>query len=157
MFDVISGLPMHPLLVHAAVVLLPVMGVVTSLVVARPAWRPVLRWVVIADAATFVVMIVTAQAGEALQSRLSQATGLPVAHDHGELGDLMAPVALLLAVVALAAMFAIRRGGVLVPVSVVVVTLVGLLALGLTVAVGHSGAKASWQERIADTPSPKDD
>jgi uncharacterized membrane protein len=156
-FDLVSGLPLHPLLVHAAVVLLPVMGVVTPLVVARASWRPALRWVVVADFVTFGGIFVTAQAGEALQSRLSQAVGRPVAHDHGELGDLLIPVALLLFLAALGAMFAVRRGGFLVPASVIVVSLIGVLGVGMTVAVGHSGAQASWQERVANTPPPKGD
>jgi uncharacterized membrane protein len=156
-FDLIAGLPLHPLLVHLAVVLLPVMAVVTPLVVARPAWRPALRWVVIADFVTFVGVFVTAQAGESLQSRLSQAAGHPVAHDHGEMGDMLVPISLLLFLVALAAMFAMRRGGFLVPASIVVVALVGLLGVGMTVAVGHSGAQASWQERVANTPAPQGD
>ncbi|HET9654921.1 MAG TPA: DUF2231 domain-containing protein [Kineosporiaceae bacterium] len=157
MFDLIAGVPAHPLLVHAAVVLLPVMAVVTPLAVARPSWRPALRWVAVADFVTFVGVFATAQAGEALQSRLSQAEGHPVAHDHGELGDLLAPVALLLFLVALAAWFAVRRGGVLVPVAVVVVSLVGLLGIGMTIAVGHSGATATWQEEVAHTPPPQGD
>lgn len=153
----IAGLPLHPLLVHAAVVLLPTMGVATPLVLARPSWRPALRWVVIADFITFVGVFATAQAGEALQSRLSQAAGRPVAHDHGEMGDTLVPIALLLFLVALGAMYAVRRGGILVPVSIVVVSLVGLLGVGVTIAVGHSGAQASWQERVANTPPPKGD
>ena len=157
MFDLIAGLPLHPLLIHVAVVLLPLMGVVTPLVVARPQWRPALRWVVVADFVTFVCMFATAQAGEALQSRLSQAAGHQVARDHGQLGQLLAPAALLLFLVALTALFAVRRGGFLVPISVVLVGLVGLLGIGLTLAVGHSGAQASWEQRIANTPPPQGD
>ncbi len=157
MFDLILGLPLHPLLVHVAVVLLPVMGVVTPLVVARPAWRPALRWVVIVDFVTFVAVFATVQAGESLQSRLSQAAGHPVAHDHGEMGQLLGPIALLLFLVALGALFAVRRGGFLVPASIVAVILVGVLGVGLTVAVGHSGAEASWKERVANTPAPQGD
>lgn len=156
-FDIIAGLPLHPLLVHLAVVLLPVMAVVTPLVVARPAWRPALRWVAVADLVTFVAVFATAQAGETLQSRLTQVAGQSVAEDHGELGEKLAPIALLLFLVALGAMFAVRRGGVLVPMSIVVAGLVGLLGVGMTVAVGHSGATASWEERVANTPPPKDD
>ena len=155
MFDLIAGLPLHPLLVHAAVVLLPLMAVVTPLVVARPSWRPALRWVVLADFVTFIGVFATAQAGETLQSRLTQAAGHAVAQDHGRMGHLLAPVALLLFLAALGALFAVRRGGALVPASVVVVGLVGLLGIGMTVAVGHSGAQASWEQRVANTPPPK--
>lgn len=157
MFDTLSGLPLHPLLVHAAVVLLPVMSVVTVLVVARSAWRPALRWVVVADFITFVCVFATAQAGEALQSRLSQAVGHPVAHDHSELGETLIPISFLLFLVALGARYLLRRGGLWATVSIVAVGLVGLLGVGMTVAVGHSGAEASWQERVANTPPPKGD
>lgn len=156
MFDLIAGLPLHPLLIHVAVVLLPLMGVVTPLVVARPQWRPALRWVVVADFVTFVCMFATAQAGEALQSRLSQAAGQQVAQDHGRLGHLLAPLALLLFLAALGALFAVRRGGFWVPAAVVAVSLVGVLGVGLTLVVGHSGAQASWEQRVANTPPPQD-
>ena len=85
MFDVIAGLPVHPLVVHAVVVLLPIMAVVTVLVAARTPWRGALRWVVVADALVLVSAVVADQSGEALQGRLSQA-GEKVAEDHGELG-----------------------------------------------------------------------
>jgi uncharacterized membrane protein len=156
-FDLISGVPLHPLLVHASVVLLPLMAVVTPLVVARPTWRPALRWVVIADFLVLVAVFATVQAGEALQSRLSQKEGRPVAEDHGELGDLLTPVALLLFLVALAAVYAIRKGGILIPAAVVVVSLVGLTAIGMTVVVGHSGATAVWKDEVAGTPAPQGD
>jgi hypothetical protein len=156
-FDMISGLPIHPLLVHVAVVLLPVMGVVTTLVVARTSWRPALRWVVIADLLTFVAIFVTVESGEALQSRLSQVAGQTVAEDHGELGKVLIPIALLLFLVALGAHFALPRGGILVPVSIVAVGLVALLGVGMTVAVGHSGATASWHDKMANTPPPLGD
>lgn len=148
---------MHPLLVHAVVIVLPVMGVVTPLVVARAGWRPMLRWVVVADFLTFICVFGTAQAGESLQSRLSQATGHPVAHDHGEMGDTLVPISLLLFLAALGALYLLRRGGFWRTASIVVVSLVGVLGVGMTVAVGHSGAQASWQERVANTPPPKGD
>ncbi len=39
-----NGLPLHPLVVHAAVVLAPVGALVALAYVVRPAWRQRLRW-----------------------------------------------------------------------------------------------------------------
>lgn len=153
MFDVISGLPVHPLVVHAVVVLLPLMAVVTVIVAARAPWRGALRWVVVADALVLVSAVVADQSGEVLQGRLSQA-GEKVAEDHGELGGTIPAVALVLLLTAVLAWFATRKGGVLVPVSIVAVTLAAIASIGLVVAVGHSGAKASWEQRIAGTHAP---
>lgn len=154
LFDLIGGLPLHPLLVHAAVILLPVMGVVTPLVVAVPRWRPRLPWVVAADLGTAVAMVATVQSGEALQSRLSQVAGFTVARGHGDAGRILAGIGLLLFLLAAASLFAVRRGGLLIPVAVVLLSALGAVGVGLTVVVGHSGATASWQERIAGTPPP---
>jgi hypothetical protein len=152
MFDLIGGLPLHPLLVHATVVLLPVMAVVTPLVAARARWRPLLKWVVVADLATFVLAFATVQAGEALQTRLIKAAGgEPVAKTHGELGHLPAVLSLALLLVAVVALFAARKGGLVMALSVVLLSVIGLASLGVIVVVGHSGATASWQQRIAGT------
>jgi uncharacterized membrane protein len=156
MFDVISGLPVHPLVVHAVVVLLPLMAVVTVLVTARAPWRGALRWVVVADALVLVSAVVADQSGEALQGRLSQVSqaGEKVAEDHGELGGTIPVVALVLLLTAVLAWFATRKGGVLVPVSIVAVSLAAIASIGLVVAVGHSWAKASWEQKIAGTHAP---
>jgi hypothetical protein len=156
MFDVVSGLPVHPLVVHAVVVLLPLMAVVTVLVTARAPWRGALRWVVVADALVLVSAVVADQSGEALQGRLSQA-GEKVAEEHGELGGTVPVVALALLLTAVLAWVATRKGGVLVPVSIVAVSLAAIASVGLVVAVGHSGAQATWQEEIAGTHAPVGD
>ena len=38
-FDLINGVPIHPLVVHAVVVLLPLAVLGTIAIVVRPAWR----------------------------------------------------------------------------------------------------------------------
>ncbi len=43
MFDLINGLPIHPLVVHGVVVLLPLAILGTIAIAARPAWRADLR------------------------------------------------------------------------------------------------------------------
>ncbi len=43
-FDYIFGLPMHPLIIHAVVVLVPLSALVAIAFAVRPTWRHVLRW-----------------------------------------------------------------------------------------------------------------
>ncbi len=157
MFDTVTGLPVHALVVHAVVAFLPLAAVLTVAAVLRPSWRGVLRWVVVADAVVVVVAFAAQQSGEQLQARLSQARGHPVAQEHAELGGLLPLFALLLLAAAAFAWFGVRRGGVLVPLSVAGVVLAALASVGVTFAVGHSGATATWQEEIAGTSAPVGD
>lgn len=157
MFDTFQGLPVHALIVHAVVVLLPLLGVLTPLVAWRASWReraavPLL----IANVALWICTIVAEQSGEKLASRLYQASGTEVAKEHSELGEWLPRVALLLIVASVIILLASRHGGVLVPVSLVVAVASGVAVIGLTAAVGHSGAEAVWKDTIANTPEPKD-
>ena len=45
MFEEFTGIPMHPLLVHAAVVFIPLLGLVAVGYAFVPTIRPHLRWV----------------------------------------------------------------------------------------------------------------
>jgi len=125
MFDLLQGLPVHALVVHVVVVLLPLSAVATAAVTAVPRWRRLLvRWVGI-DAVMVVFSFVAKESGEKLQARLSQAVGHEVAHDHAEMGDLIPLVAV-----------------------------VALGTAGWTVAVGHSGADSVWRDEMASTSAP---
>src|SRR5215210_6675974 len=88
MFDTISGLPVHVLVVHAVVVLLPLMAVVTVAVALRRGWRSAAPWVVLADAVVVGLAYVAKKSGEVLQKRLSQFTP-NVAEDHATHGDIL--------------------------------------------------------------------
>src|SRR5919199_3284502 len=100
MFDTISGLPVHVLVVHAVVVLLPLMAVATVAVAVRRGWRSAAPWVVLVDAAVVGLAYVAKESGEVLQKRLAQFTP-DVAQDHAKHGDLVPyfAVALLVAAV----------------------------------------------------------
>ena len=140
MFDTIAGLPVHPLVVHAVVVLLPLMAVVTVAVAVRPSWRRAAGWVVVADALVAGCAFVAKESGERFQQRLG---GSQVAHDHAEQGDLLPLFALaLLAAAVVVLLVRGRRPLVWVAVALAVVT--GAAAVGWTVVVGHSGATAVW-------------
>ena len=144
MFDTIAGLPLHPLVVHAVVVLLPLMALVTIAVALRPAWRSVAPWVVVADAAVLVCAFVAKETGEQFQGRLSRLRGgAAVAKEHADQGALLPYFALALLVAGVVVWFARRRSG-LTAVSVVLAVVTGLAAIGWTVVVGHSGAVDVW-------------
>lgn len=150
MFDTISGLPVHPLAVHAVVVLLPLMALVTVAVTARSRWRPALRWVVLADAGVLVAAFVAKESGERLQARL----GGQIAQEHAEWGSRVPFAALGLLLAAAIAWYASTREGVVVPVSVGLVVVAAVAAVGLTVVTGDTGARAVWESVVSSTTAP---
>ena len=79
----VDGIPAHPLVVHAVVVLLPLAAVATLLVVARPVWRRQLGvWVLLLAAAGVFAVPVAATTGE--QLRASLGGGSPLVEIHEE-------------------------------------------------------------------------
>lgn len=84
MFDTIMGLPLHPLVVHAVVVLVPLAAVGLIAIAVRPAWRPTYGpLVVLCALAATAAMPVATQSGEALARRVGEP------QEHAELGDQM--------------------------------------------------------------------
>jgi hypothetical protein len=139
-FDTILGLPMHPLLVHGVVVLLPLMALVTVLVAVRPAWRDKFAWhVVVANGVVLVMSFVAKESGEALLRRM---TGLQIS-DHVRYGNLLPVTALGLTVMsgllALSPRYPQLRSAIVV--LTVFAAFVALVWASLT---GHSGATAVW-------------
>jgi uncharacterized membrane protein len=139
MVDTILGLPVHPLVVHAVVVLLPLMAVVTVVVALRPAWRRTLAWpVVVLNAAVLGMTVVAKESGEALEKRL----GVDIS-DHEAWGSRLPYVAAALLVVSL--LVAIwRRNTRFGPVAVILTLVVATLTVFWTVRTGHTGAIAVW-------------
>ena len=166
-FDLINGLPVHPLVVHAAVVLIPLTLVGTILIAVRPAWRRTLGWwVVLLAAAALVTSVAAKESGEKFATRV----GLPVTH--ADLGDVM-PLFAFLMFAATTAYVVVgylqdrkqapasgtAAGGfagqsVLVTVLAVVAVVVAIVATGWVIRVGDSGAKAVWEGRVEPLPTP---
>ena len=152
MFDTIGGLPVHVLVVHAVVVLLPLMAVVTVAVAVRRGWRSATPWVVLADAVVVGLAYVAKESGEVLQKRLSQFTP-NVAQDHGKHGDLVWYFALALLVAAVL-VWLTSRSARLVPVAVAAAILTGVASLWWIYLTGESGARAVWGDTVANTKAP---
>jgi len=150
----IAGLPAHPLLVHAVVVLIPLTVLALWLGTAWPAARR--RLGVVTPLAALVVAVlvpITAAAGQALAEIVGP---LPGVQRHGALGQTLLPWSIGLFVVAAGqwAWFRFaeprvrsrsRAGARGIGVSVgVLAGAVGAGALVMTVLVGDSGARAVW-------------
>lgn len=170
--DTILGLPIHPLIVHATVVLVPVAALLVGLCAVAPATRPRLAWpTVLVSAAACVTVAGAALSGGPLEARVG---GTPLIHHHSYLAKLLVVwvLAMTAAVLALAYVDWYRAGAAVVswspvPARVVrrlaprpvdrivaarwlipaVATLSLVAAAGTLVQivlVGHSGAEAAW-------------
>ncbi len=155
MFDLINGLPIHPLVVHAVVVLLPLAILGTIAIVVRASWRERYGWLVVGCAAVATVLMpVATSSGEALERHV----GDPGEHAH--LGDQLIWFTLPLLVFDLAVVLLDRRsrqgkpamGHAALPTVVAVLAVVASLAAAVQVyRVGDSGARAAWGDRVTGT------
>lgn len=143
----INGLPLHPLVVHGAVVFAPLAGL-CALAYLVPRWRPFLRWpllVVSVLAALFVWF--AAATGDALkhvEMRHAPAAVVQAIHDHERFAGLLQASTWLLAALALATWWFHARPGWARSVLLVLLPLGGVAALVLVVATGDAGARAVW-------------
>ena len=145
----INGLPLHALVVHAAVVLGPVAALAGLLYVAVPAWRDTLRWPMVALAAVgFVAIWVSYLSGEQVEEAnpLNYANP-PLAgllETHEERADILRWSVTGFALVAFAAAWLHTRTG---PTRVALgvgVGALGVLTLVYTVLTGDAGAQIGW-------------
>ena len=158
MFDTFLGLPIHPLIVHATVVVVPTAAAAVVLAVF---WKRFREWAGAApmalSALAVVLTLLSTSSGEGLEHRLSRTS---LISDHARLGDLLIWWVVPLAVVSAGSWWVRRRsltGG---------LARWGFAALSVVVAggtlvtvslIGHSGAKAAWDEKVADTSAVSSD
>ena len=153
------NLPLHPLVVHAAVVFLTV---VPLLILVSLIWRSLrdrLDWLIpVAALVGGISGVVAKETGEDLENSLPKTAITPLLHDHTELGDLVGPVAIVFALVVIAwwltnsvvattwveAKLPWLRKGALPMVATVLVALASIGTLVLVILAGHSGATAVW-------------
>ncbi len=152
MFDTISGLPVHALVVHAVVVLVPLAAVGAILMAfIRSFSRRFGTIVVIVAGAGAVASIVAKLSGEQLAERV----GTP--DPHASLGAVMPYFAIGLFLLVLV-LWLVDRG---IPANVsrpiwlvvfaVVVVVGAIVATWWTIRVGDSGARAVWEQIIKST------
>lgn len=154
MFDQINGLPVHILVVHAAVVFVPLLavGAIVYAVVAR--WRPKLGWAVfLLSIAAPVAALVAKESGEKLYDRLLaqglKGRGAEILSDHMGFGTLTFWFSLALGVVSLIMVIATQRRDAKLPrvaelgLAVVMVALAAISGY-YVFRTGDSGAMAVW-------------
>lgn len=149
MLDLIFGLPIHPLIVHAVVVLLPLSVLGAIALAAVPRWRRPYGPLAFGVAAVGTLLIPLAtESGEALEHRV----GDPERHAH--LGEQLIWFAVpLVALLALLVWLDRRRPGKAGAQAAVAGLLVmAALAVGVqTFRVGDSGARAAWGDQVASS------
>jgi uncharacterized membrane protein len=144
-FDTFTGLPLHPLAVHAAIALVPLAGIL-GVLFAIPRTRSWARWpLAVVGVAAAAATLVARQSGEALEAAGGLgAAGLggPVAdliEEHERLGTQLLVIVIAYAVLAVAALLLTRR----------TVTGPGVSALGIVLVVVAAGM-TFWGYRVGD-------
>lgn len=150
----LNGLPLHPLVVHAVVVLGPLAALTGLAYAFVPRWRWLLRWpLVVLAVVTAVATLVAVAAGEDLLAARPELA--PIVEDHEEAGETLRIAALAFVVVAglgawalggtsaLASGKGARETRFAVPVMVLLAVASVALLVTLYLA-GDSGARAVW-------------
>lgn len=151
MFDLINGIPLHPLVVHAVVVLLPLAMLGTLAIAARPAWRRTYGPLVVAAALVATILCpVATSSGEALEKRVGDPG------QHAALGETLVWFALALLVTSALLVYLDRRAsstgaasGRAPQVAAVLAVLVALAAGVQVYRIGDSGARAAWGDAVS--------
>jgi uncharacterized membrane protein len=152
-FDQINGLPVHVLVVHGAVVFVPLLALGAIVYALVPRWRGRVGWAVALLAVVAPLASLAAKlSGEELEARLLaqgvSGRGAEIISDHSGFGNLTFYFALALGVVALIMVFLTSRGRALpraADLGLAVVTVVLAAISGYYVfQTGDSGATAVW-------------
>ena len=142
----INGLPLHALVVHAAVVFGPLAALVGLLYAALPRWRDRLRWplAVLAAVTLGAVWVAYLSGG---QVRDNNEYGGPLAdlvETHEARAEVLRVVTTGFAVLCFAAAWWHHRGGTVRTVLAVLVGLSGLVMAVYVVLTGDAGAQVAW-------------
>jgi hypothetical protein len=153
----LDGIPLHPLVVHAVVVLLPLAALGALAVAARRSWLSRFGPLILLVAVVGVAAVpVATWSGGQLQDAMGG--GSPLVQEHAARGEVLLPYAVafvvLLAVAVLTGRWAerdepargasatVRRVSVA---SGVLAAVTGVAVTGLVIWIGHAGSTAVWQ------------
>jgi hypothetical protein len=142
----ITGVPLHPLVVHAAVVFGPLAALAALGYVGLPKWRDRLRlpMVVVALMAAGAIVAAYLTGKSFFNSRTAAIQALPIVHTHQQHARQLLWVTLAFAVVAVAAFWFHAQTGTLRTVLNVALGAFAIGVLVLVVLTGDAGARAVW-------------
>ena len=147
----VFGLPLHPLIVHATVVVVPVAAISVLMATFWPRFRRWASWGPLASAVLAVILVpITTSSGESLEHALPRSD---LIETHSHLADGLLPWVIVLFVGAAGAFWthvAPSRPGLwtfpraLVIAAILVASVGAIGSLVELVLIGHSGATAAW-------------
>lgn len=144
----INGVPLHPLVVHAAVVFTP-LAALAALAYAVPSWRDKVRWPLVVLAAISLVSIWVAYfSGEDLRTdRFGSVTGTLAERieDHEEWAEKLRIGVTVFAVLGFVTAWLHTRTGAVRLALTALTVLAGLATLVLVYKTGDAGAQATWK------------
>lgn len=164
MFDTVFGLPLHALVVHAVVVLLPLAAIGGVVIALVPRFRD--RFGILVGVAAVLVVpavVVTTQSGEQLEKRVDATFGpgstteADLLEEHIGIAENLLPWAIVLAVAVVAllilARYAARSGTIswlrYAGWAASAVTVVGaVLSIYWVIRIGDAGARAAWSDVV---------
>jgi uncharacterized membrane protein len=154
----IMGLPLHPLVVHAVVVLVPLSALGGIVISAWTAARKRYGWLTVAFAAAAAAStFVAEQAGEAFAATFARKT--EALETHINLGGTLLVWVVILFVGTAAVMFAQRlidqqnpRGRVVLIAGGVITVISAVVSIVQVVRIGHSGSAAVWMLKVHGRP-----
>jgi hypothetical protein len=161
-FEEFMGIPAHPLLVHAAVVFVPLLAVLSVAYAVAPIVRPHTRWVLgLLALATPAAAFAAKLSGDAFFARLRERNAVtpefaPTIENHQDLGNLTLYSSIALGVVTLALVYVVRpqvaaeadngirsQRALSLALAALAVIAAGV-SLYYVIRTGDSGAKAVW-------------
>lgn len=164
LFDTFFGLPLHPLVVHATVVFVPLTALLVGLAAVWPAARRRLGWwPSLVALIALICAQVAEQSGERLRDRVPDTA---LVREHAHMADGLGAFVFGLLVISLVVAYLSRRSGpsqaerslpvrLVLPVAAVLGVALAAGTLVQVVRIGHSGAKAAWQQAANTTPQPR--
>lgn len=162
MFDLIAGLPLHPLVVHATEVVVPTAALVVVLAAVWPRFRRWARFLPLGIALAALVLVpIATQSGEALEERVTET---PLIETHAEMAEGLLPWVVGLVIVAAVLLWwnwnehtdpapRAPRWVALALAATAVLASTGTAVQA--VLIGHSGATAVWSGTAGSTTAPE--
>lgn len=150
-FAELQGLPLHPMVVHVVVVLVPVAAIAMVVAMLVPKWRPRLQWYALAG---LIIGGIGTYLAKLSGDSLTAAVGLPTFH--AEWGNNLVP--LVVGLIAFSGLWiwlsSAQRWQSLTRIVAGVVAVGAVATVGMTYVVGHSGAEAVWAGTLAEAKQP---